>query len=200
LVEPVLEVAAEGWNHAPAVLATCRPGPRRVIGIRGAQGVASSFAAAPPINKGNVMLRLEASGIGVVALVAFLAAGLPAGAETVRLAATLSAANEVPPGNSGAMGEADVSYDTVTHILSWSITHMGLTSPATAAHFHGPAGLGDNAPPIITITNLTSPVTGTATLTDGQAEQLLAEQWYLNFHTPAAPGGEIRGQVIQAAQ
>jgi hypothetical protein len=39
---------------------------------------------------------------------------------------------------------------------------------------------------------------GTATLTAEQAEQLIGGFWYVNIHTEANPGGEIRGQVLPA--
>ena len=35
-----------------------------------------------------------------------------------------------------------------------------------------------------------------ATLTDAQAADMLAGKWYINVHTAANPGGEIRGQLI----
>jgi hypothetical protein len=44
----------------------------------------------------------------------------------------------------------------------------------------------------------TSPVHGTATLTDAQIKDLEAGKWYVNVHTAANKGGEIRGQVTAA--
>ena len=35
-------------------------------------------------------------------------------------------------------------------------------------------------------------------LTQAQAADLMAGRWYLNIHTAANPGGEIRGQVVPA--
>ena len=43
----------------------------------------------------------------------------------------------------------------------------------------------------------TSPVEGSATLTDAQAADLVAGKYYINIHTAANPGGEIRGQVMK---
>ena len=38
---------------------------------------------------------------------------------------------------------------------------------------------------------------GSATLTDAQADELLAGKWYVNVHTAANKGGEVRGQVTK---
>jgi hypothetical protein len=81
-------------------------------------------------------------------------------------------------------------------MLTWTVTYEGLTGPATAAHFHGPAAAGANAPPVVPIKgNLASPITGSATLTDAQAADLSAGNWYFNVHTAKYPDGEIRGQL-----
>ena len=45
--------------------------------------------------------------------------------------------------------------------------------------------------------NPMSPAKGTATLTDAQAADLMAGNWYVNVHTAEHRGGEIRGQVTK---
>jgi hypothetical protein len=112
--------------------------------------------------------------------------------------ATLDAKSEVPPNTSAASGTADIDYDAATKKLSWKITYSGLSGPASAAHFHGPAETGKNAGVEVAIPNAgTSPVEGSATLTDAQAADLTSGKLYINFHTAANPGGEIRGQVVK---
>src|SRR5947208_2835677 len=112
----------------------------------------------------------------------------------------LSGAREVPPVETPATGAADITYDPATRVVSWVITYSGLSGPATAAHLHGPAGQEGKAPLVVWMSKQGSPaenpIEGQATLTPEQAQQLAAGQWYVNVHTQANPGGEIRGQVI----
>lgn len=112
------------------------------------------------------------------------------------MAALLSGASEVPPTRSTGTGVVQATFDRQTRLLNWSITYSGLSGPATAAHFHGPAELGTNAPPVVPLSgSLESPIKGKAILTAAQVSDLIAGNWYLNLHTAANPGGEIRGQV-----
>jgi hypothetical protein len=124
----------------------------------------------------------------------------PAMAETVQFHADLSAKSEVPPNDSSGKGMADVTYDTAAKKLTWRIDYSGLTGPATAAHFHGPAEVGKAAGVAVPITgNLSSPLAGSATITDVQAKDLMDGKYYINVHTGAHKDGEIRGQVTKGA-
>jgi hypothetical protein len=115
-----------------------------------------------------------------------------------KMKATLDGKSQVPPNSSTATGSADIDYDPASKKLSWKLSYSGLSGPATAAHFHGPAEPGKNAGVAVAIPNATSsPVEGSATLTDAQAADLLAGRYYINIHTAANPGGEIRGQVTK---
>lgn len=135
------------------------------------------------------------------ALLTTLALGLvvatSASAEKMMMKVPLTGASEVPPNTSKGTGEADVTYDTSDKKLSWKLTYSGLTGPATAAHFHGPAEAGKNAGVVVPITNTASGSEGSATLTDAQAADLTAGKMYINVHTEANKGGEIRGQVTK---
>jgi len=120
----------------------------------------------------------------------------PMASNTVNFVATLSGTAEVPPNGSTGTGTLEASLTKDTSVLRWKISYSGLTGPASAAHFHGPAMAGANAGVVVPITgNLASPINGTATLTEAQVEALLAGSWYVNVHTAANPGGEVRGQV-----
>ncbi|MDP3739131.1 MAG: CHRD domain-containing protein [Hyphomonadaceae bacterium] len=92
-------------------------------------------------------------------------------------------------------GAGTFTYDPATHTLTYNVTYEGLTGPAMAAHIHGPADPGANAPPVVPFASAVSPISGTATLTDAQAADLAAGKYYVNIHTAANRGGEIRGQI-----
>ncbi len=110
------------------------------------------------------------------------------------MSATLSGTKEVPPNSSGGSGSAKVNLSG--NSLSWTITYSGTTGPVTAGHFHGPAAAGANAGVVVPFAGpLASPIIGSATLTDAQVADLKAGKWYVNLHTAAHPGGELRGQV-----
>jgi len=132
---------------------------------------------------------------------AVLAASLltsAAWAETVQLHATLTGSSEVPPNDSKGTGTCNATLDTASRKLDYMVTYSGLTGPATGAHFHGPADPGTNAPIVVPFAPPASPIKGSATLTDTQERDLLAGKWYVNVHTEAHPGGEIRGQLVRA--
>ena len=139
-----------------------------------------------------------------LAVASSLAAGLlaaaPASADTVKYKAMIMPASEVPPvTNSQGMGQLQATYDTGTKMLTYDVTYSGLTGPAMAAHFHGPAPVGKNAGVMVPITgDLASPLKGMVTLTDEQAKALTEGDMYFNIHTPTDKGGEMRGQVVKA--
>ena len=133
----------------------------------------------------------------------------------------LSPANEVPPvtNSDGSGGEVFTGIilttppDTLANELSVSIGYgtwpgfTDLTGPISAAHIHGPAAVGENAPPIFDLfpLNFSPPssfpygggiIVGTFELTNDQVDNLRDGLYYINLHTEANLGGEIRGQLI----
>ncbi|MCA1492279.1 CHRD domain-containing protein [Sinorhizobium alkalisoli] len=134
---------------------------------------------------------------GIVVALGYLAAASMGFAEEMKFKAELKGSEEVPPVETSATGTADVTYDTESKNLTWTIEHSGLSGDVTAAHFHGPAASGENAPPMVPI-EVSALSEGSATLDDTQAAALTEGRLYVNLHTAAHPDGEIRGQVMKA--
>ena len=142
-------------------------------------------------------MSLLKSGVAAFALAGFFAASSVGYTEEMKFRAELKGSEEVPPVETAATGTADITYDSESKNLSWTVEHSGLSGDVTAAHFHGPAAPGENAPPVVPI-DVSALSSGSATLDDAQAANLEAGRLYLNLHTAANPDGEIRGQVTKA--
>jgi hypothetical protein len=109
----------------------------------------------------------------------------------------LTGMNQVPPVGSLATGTAYAVLNKNTLLLRWKLSYTGLTGPASACNFHGPAVIGANANSTLALkAPIKSPLEGQATLTPAQATELLAGKWYLSIKTATHPRGEIRGQMI----
>jgi CHRD domain len=138
--------------------------------------------------------------VAAVCLTAVFAWSVPSQAAPMSFKVALTGAAQVPPVQTAATGTAELTYDPATMVLTWNVTYSGLSGPPTMGHFHGPAKAGANAAPVVWLapkgTAIEGPIKGQATLKPEQAEQFLAGDWYINVHTAANPGGEIRGQVI----
>jgi hypothetical protein len=139
------------------------------------------------------MMRLKVFAVGA----ALALAASSASAETLHFGASLKGADETPPNDSAGTGKVTATLDTATKLFKYKVAYSGLTGPAKAAHFHGPAAPGADAPPVVPVPTsaLANPMRGSATLTDEQIGQLEGGKWYFNIHTAAHPGGELRGQV-----
>lgn len=115
--------------------------------------------------------------------------------------AELKGSSEVPSNKTAGAGSASVTLDADNKI-TWNVTFSGLTGPATAVHIHGPAPAGKNAGVLIWLSTkgktATSPVTGSGTFTAAQVADLNNGLCYVNVHTKANPGGEIRGQLAKS--
>lgn len=114
-------------------------------------------------------------------------------ANTVDVSATLNNKQQVPFNNSAATGTMTGTYNKDTKVLSYNVTYTGLTPVAGHIHYGRPGQNGAVAIPFSTVA--TSPITGTDTLTAAEADSLLAGKMYVNLHTTAFAGGEIRGNI-----
>jgi hypothetical protein len=133
----------------------------------------------------------------IVLAAGLLTAGMwaSAHAEMATYKATLNGASEVPPVQTSATGSATVNVDTASKKVTWSVTYSGLT--AGAAHIHCGAAAGANAGVAVPLTVGPSPISGSGEMTDAQLTQLAGGQCYVNIHTAANKGGEIRGQLAK---
>jgi hypothetical protein len=107
---------------------------------------------------------------------------------------TLSGANEVPPVSTSATGTATVTIRP-DHTVTVKESVQGMT--ATASHIHQGAA-GANGPVIVPFTKTGDNAFATAEgakLTDAQYEAFKAGNLYVNVHSAAHPGGEIRAQL-----
>lgn len=141
------------------------------------------------------------SSLAALASATLLGLASVATAAPVSFSVPLTGAQQVPAVQTAGGGMADLSYDSATRNITWSIQYHDLSGPITMAHFHGPAETGKNAGVQVWLTKrgddaaVPNPITGHATLTPEQAKEFSAGQWYVNLHTQKHPGGEIRGQV-----
>ena len=113
--------------------------------------------------------------------------------------AELTGGNEVPPLDVPGTGNAYIFYDAQTNRIEWTVTYTDLTGELTGAHIHGPAGADENADVLIDLRGgeeSEGVLEGEAEITQEQADQLIEGLWYVNLHTEANPGGEIRGQLM----
>ncbi|MSP11331.1 MAG: DUF11 domain-containing protein [Chloroflexi bacterium] len=123
--------------------------------------------------------------------------------------AIMKGPNESPPvTNTIASGLASFILDKNTRQLSYFVAVTDITRTITAGHIHtGTAGVAGGV--LIPIPNATSlspgnPIFGTLDLSGGDKDALVNNLlaggggFYINFHTAAHPGGEIRGQIYPA--
>ena len=124
-------------------------------------------------------------------------------------------------------GSANVTFDSLTHVLTYVGSFSGLSSNATQAHFHcctavpfaGTAGIAVDSPSLLGFpvgatsgsfnafldlddaNNFNAAfLSGAGGTTDQAIAKFLAgigaNSVYMNIHTTAFPGGEIRGFLV----
>lgn len=115
--------------------------------------------------------------------------------DLVTFKATLSGNNEVPANASTATGNSTLTYNKSSKKFTIVTTYTGLTP--TMGHIHK-AAKGTNGAAIFPFPDVSkSPITLESSMTDAQYEALVKDSMYVNLHTEAHPGGEIRGQLMK---
>jgi hypothetical protein len=157
----------------------------------------------------------------VFAAVAAVGLAAPASAQVYTLTATLTGAGEATQTtngiNTGAFGDATVVVDMGARTVNYTVRVFNLPSGVSASHIHiGPAM---TAGPVVV--NFAVPVpasndfgfSGTVRDTeflmrpelgirtpDDMFQAILGGNSYVNVHSSANPGGEVRGQLtVQVA-
>jgi hypothetical protein len=145
-----------------------------------------------------------------IALLAAVALNTAAWAATQQYLITLEP--EGAEGRTGG-GSGTITFDDSLNTLTFNdILWSGLSAPANNAHIHGPSApfpatagvLYGLAPTYTTLGDTFGTISGTLELTDGTAGYSLGDQllqlengeWYINIHSTAFPGGEIRGHIL----
>lgn len=138
---------------------------------------------------------------------------LAAGATTTTYAINLSGLQEVPANGSAAAGSFQLTVNDVADTLTFALAAFNLSGAPTASHIHfAPAGSnGGIAYDLLGNADSSGPVmigpfavpgsfgyVGSNKPAGGSlADMINAAPWnyYVNLHSQAFPGGEIRGQL-----
>lgn len=114
--------------------------------------------------------------------------------QIVDLVASLDSAQEVPPNATTGTGWGVFTIDRTAKTLSYHIAFSGVGTE-TAAHIHGytPHGINSGV-----VHNLPagSPKVGVWNYPPAMEDAILDGLTYVNVHSAAFPGGEIRGQIV----
>ncbi|MBK7706693.1 MAG: CHRD domain-containing protein [Acidobacteria bacterium] len=112
--------------------------------------------------------------------------------------AYLNGAQEVPAAATTATGYARIVVDEGTGTMSFTVVFNGLAGTQNAAHIHAPAAIGATTGVAINfgvVGGTSGTISGTTSITPTQLSQLRAHLGYVNVHSTAFSGGEIRGQL-----
>lgn len=124
------------------------------------------------------------------------ASGVASAAKTSFIAADMDGAKEKPTAvNTAVTGEARFTYDDVTKKFCGHIKIVPSTFVATASHLH--IGDANTAGAVgIALDGFTGDLSVNRVLTADEAKVLEGDV-YLNVHSAANPGGEIRDQLVE---
>jgi hypothetical protein len=116
--------------------------------------------------------------------------------QITNLVTPIDSSQENPPipAAAGAAGCAIFAINPATDQLSYYIRRANLSGPETASHIHGYAPEGVSAGVVHGLPGGDHKV-GTWAYPAADEADILAGRTYLNHHTAANPGGEIRGQI-----
>ncbi|HMS55306.1 MAG TPA: CHRD domain-containing protein [Fimbriimonadaceae bacterium] len=105
---------------------------------------------------------------------------------------------EVPPNASPGFGMVTGTVDDATGAVTLIGDYNNMLANVTAAHIHGAAAPGSNAGVILGLTHTggtSGTLTGNGNISLAHVTNMMNGLTYVNVHTSAFPGGEIRGQI-----
>lgn len=101
---------------------------------------------------------------------------------------------EMPPTGSAGIARGRFVLDQATNQLQYNVEVTGFTP--TVAHIHlGSVGVNGGVVFPLTLTGPTTYSGTTAALSNAQLQILWSQGFYLNVHSAAFPGGEVRDQL-----
>lgn len=149
-------------------------------------------------------MRISRLGTALAAAAALLllSAG-PAHAEEVMVTGSGSGADEAPgPGEDGATIEGDLTIDTDSGVITYTVSVAGNAEDVAAAHIHeAPAGTPG---PVVVALDAAAVMAGSqasVTVEPALAAEIAASpaDYYLNAHSASFPDGFARGQLEDSA-
>ncbi len=163
----------------------------------------------PKVGVWNFPQFMEANILAGLTYVNIHTTGFPGGeirgqilvnAAAIELTATLDGVQPVPPTGSSATGSGTFFLDQAANTLAFRIDYSGLGTPEPVGHIHGPAAIGSIGGILFGLAPITgSPKIGVWSFSEAEEADILAGLTYVNLHTSAFPGGEIRGQILDLA-
>ena len=202
---------APAGSNGPVVVNLIGLGGQFVNGtMTGTFAIAADVAQRMLANPSNFYVNVHTTALpggAVRGQLAYVSGG------AVTYAAELRPGNEVPPANSTAYGSAFVTFDPINNYIAWDARANGIASP-TVSHIHRGAA-GANGPVVINFATSTAQLvggrtTGAGPITAFQSANLTpadltalstaagASGYYVNIHSAAFAGGEVRGQLAAA--
>jgi hypothetical protein len=173
-------------------------------------------------------LEMRKLSLGIALLLSLVLYSIPLRADPITFTATLNGPNELPPNVSPGTGFSSVIIDPVAGTMHIQTSFTGLLAPPTASHIHcctTVAGTGTAG--VATQSFVAFPLGVTSGIYDNMFDMTMAASYnpafitasggtpalafaallggmndgktYVNIHTTAFPGGEIRGFLAATA-
>lgn len=118
--------------------------------------------------------------------------------------AMLTGDQEVPAVTTTAMGVATFTLNSMLNEIDYEIVADGLSGAITGAHIHAGA-IGTSGGVLVDLSGgingnrIMGTISGSS-VTNDLINAMLKGETYINVHTAANPGGEIRGQIYRLAR